>query len=78
MLLADALLLAGSIPWVTLAVPVTQYITTTMSDSVSTVLPQGVGYGVVVGIGSFFTLAMIGISMLQVFELSPRARYAKY
>ncbi|KAJ9606800.1 hypothetical protein H2200_008810 [Cladophialophora chaetospira] len=36
-----------------------------MSDAVSTVLPQGVGYGVVVGIGSFFTLAMIGISMLQ-------------
>ncbi len=34
--------------------------------AVSTVLPQGVGYGVVVGIGSFFTVAMIGISMLQV------------
>ncbi|EXJ59059.1 hypothetical protein A1O7_06490 [Cladophialophora yegresii CBS 114405] len=36
-----------------------------MSDSVSAVLPQGVGYGVVVGIGFFFTVAMIGISMLQ-------------
>ncbi|KIX04759.1 uncharacterized protein Z518_05629 [Rhinocladiella mackenziei CBS 650.93] len=36
-----------------------------MSDSVSTVLPEGVGYGVVVGIGFFFTAVMIGISMLQ-------------
>lgn len=38
----------------------------TMSDTVSTVLPQAVGYGVVVGIGFFFTFVMIGISMLQV------------
>lgn len=37
-----------------------------MSDTVSTVLPQAVGYGVVVGIGFFFTVVMIGISMLQV------------
>ena len=42
-----------------------------MSAAVSAVLPQGVGYGVVVGIGSFFTVAMIGISMLQV---SPRSK----
>ncbi len=38
----------------------------TMSSSVSTVLPVGAGYGVVVGIGFFFTAVMIGISMLQV------------
>jgi hypothetical protein len=37
-----------------------------MSGNVTAVLSQGVGYGVVVGIGAFFTLAMIGISMLQV------------
>lgn len=37
-----------------------------MADGVSAVLSQGVGYGVVVGIGSFFTVVMIGISMLQV------------
>jgi len=37
-----------------------------MSDTVSTVLPQAAGYGVVVGIGFFFTVVMIGISMLQV------------
>jgi len=36
-----------------------------MSDSVATILPAGVGYGVVVGIGGFFTCVMIGISMLQ-------------
>ncbi|KIW52488.1 hypothetical protein PV05_08121 [Exophiala xenobiotica] len=36
-----------------------------MSSSVSTVLPVGAGYGVVVGIGFFFTAVMIGISMLQ-------------
>lgn len=37
-----------------------------MSDSIATILPSGVGYGVVVGIGGFFTIVMIGISMLQV------------
>ncbi|EXJ68056.1 uncharacterized protein A1O5_08671 [Cladophialophora psammophila CBS 110553] len=36
-----------------------------MSDSLSAVLSQGVGYGVVVGIGFFFTVVMAGISMLQ-------------
>lgn len=37
-----------------------------MSGTVSQVLPEGVGYGVVVGIGFFFTAVMIGISMIQV------------
>ncbi|OAP60604.1 hypothetical protein AYL99_05606 [Fonsecaea erecta] len=36
-----------------------------MSESQSAVLSQGVGYGVVVGIGFFFTVVMAGISMLQ-------------
>ncbi|KIW95404.1 uncharacterized protein Z519_03988 [Cladophialophora bantiana CBS 173.52] len=36
-----------------------------MSDALSAVLSQGVGYGVVVGIGFFFTVVMAGISMLQ-------------
>lgn len=40
-----------------------------MSDKVSAVLSQGVGYGVVVGIGLFFTTVMIGISLLQVLLL---------
>ncbi|KIW13268.1 hypothetical protein PV08_08455 [Exophiala spinifera] len=34
-------------------------------STVSTILPEGVGYGVVVGIGFFFTAVMCGISMLQ-------------
>jgi hypothetical protein len=51
-----------------------------MADTVSTVLPQAVGYGVVVGIGFFFTVVMIGISMLQVYVLyqqnmSPTTKY---
>lgn len=33
---------------------------------VKTVLPQGVGYGVVVGIGFFFALLMCGVSYVQV------------
>lgn len=37
-----------------------------MAGSDATVLSQGVGYGVVVGIGFFFSVVMIGISMLQV------------
>ena len=37
-----------------------------MEDSAATILPSSVGYGVVIGVGSFFTLVMIGISMLQV------------
>ncbi len=47
-----------------------------MSGSVSTVLSEGVGYGVVVGIGFFFTVVMTGISMLQVYflPLSVQAR----
>ncbi|KAL6251362.1 hypothetical protein RBB50_001571 [Rhinocladiella similis] len=34
-------------------------------STVSTILPEGAGYGVVVGIGFFFTAVMCGISMLQ-------------
>lgn len=41
---------------------------TTMAENDATVLSQGVGYGVVVGIGFFFSVVMIGISMLQVFS----------
>ncbi|KAK4949672.1 hypothetical protein LTR10_011513 [Elasticomyces elasticus] len=36
-----------------------------MSGTVATILPEGAGYGVVVGIGFFFTAVMIGISMIQ-------------
>ena len=32
------------------------------------ILPVGVGYGVVVGIGFFFAILMCGISFLQVSE----------
>lgn len=39
-----------------------------MAENDATVLSQGVGYGVVVGIGFFFSVVMIGISMLQVFS----------
>ncbi|KAI1611862.1 SSS family solute:Na+ symporter [Exophiala viscosa] len=42
-----------------------------MSSSVATVLPQGAGYGVVVGIGFFFALLMAGIAYMQ-------NRYTKY
>ncbi|KAI9696008.1 MAG: hypothetical protein M1836_005839 [Candelina mexicana] len=35
------------------------------SASQATVLPMGVGYGVVVGIGFFFTLLMLGVSYVQ-------------
>lgn len=31
----------------------------------STVLPQGAGYGVVIGMGLFFSLLMVGIAKLQ-------------
>ena len=33
------------------------------------ILPVGVGYGVVVGIGFFFAILMCGISFLQVSEI---------
>jgi hypothetical protein len=36
------------------------------SSNVATILPVGVGYGVVVGIGFFFAFVMCGISYLQV------------
>ncbi|GAB1725542.1 hypothetical protein NU195Hw_g6419t1 [Hortaea werneckii] len=36
-----------------------------MSTSAATVLPQGAGYGVVVGVGFFFAFVMMGISWLQ-------------
>ncbi|KAI7481991.1 solute symporter family transporter [Hortaea werneckii] len=36
-----------------------------MSTSAATVLPQGAGYGVVVGVGFFFAFLMMGISWLQ-------------
>lgn len=37
------------------------------STEVAPTLPQGAGYGVVVGIGFFFTVVMAGISWAQVF-----------
>lgn len=37
------------------------------TTSPAPVLPQGAGYGVVVGIGFFFAILMAGISMLQVY-----------
>ncbi|KAK5110650.1 hypothetical protein LTR62_005690 [Meristemomyces frigidus] len=36
-----------------------------MSSSTATVLPQGAGYGVVVGVGFFFAFVMMGITWLQ-------------
>ncbi|EXJ77969.1 hypothetical protein A1O3_09128 [Capronia epimyces CBS 606.96] len=42
-----------------------------MSSAVQPILPQGVGYGVVIGIGFFFALVMSGVSYLQ-------NRYTKY
>jgi SSS family transporter len=36
-----------------------------------TILPEGAGYGIVIGVGCFFTLFMLGISWLQ-------ARYTEY
>lgn len=36
-----------------------------MSSSGATVLSQGVGYGVVVGVGFFFAFVMMGITYLQ-------------
>lgn len=36
------------------------------TTSPAPVLPQGAGYGVVVGIGFFFAVLMAGISVLQV------------
>ena len=44
----------------------------TMSSTVATILPVGVGYGVVVGVGFFFAFVMVGISMLQVRTFVPR------
>lgn len=37
-----------------------------MAGDMKTVLPQGAGYGVVVGIGFFFAALMMGISYIQV------------
>lgn len=37
-----------------------------MAQDVKPVLPQGVGYAVVVGIGFFFALLMCGVSYVQV------------
>lgn len=34
-------------------------------SSVATTLPQGAGYGVVIGVGFFFAILMMGISYLQ-------------
>ncbi|KAL6240748.1 hypothetical protein RBB50_012312 [Rhinocladiella similis] len=42
-----------------------------MSSAIQPVLPQGAGYGVVIGIGFFFALLMAGVSYLQ-------NRYTKY
>ena len=37
-----------------------------MADANATILPQGAGYGVVVGIGFFFAFLMTGVSWVQV------------
>lgn len=37
-----------------------------MSTVLAPILPLGVGYGIVVGVGFLFALVMVGISMLQV------------
>jgi urea-proton symporter len=37
-----------------------------VQGAIAPVLPQGAGYGVVIGIGFFFALLMWGISYLQV------------
>ncbi|KIW50039.1 hypothetical protein PV05_11663 [Exophiala xenobiotica] len=42
-----------------------------MSSAVQPILPQGAGYGVVIGIGFFFALVMAGVSWMQ-------NRYTKY
>lgn len=39
------------------------------TTKVAPTLPEGAGYGVVVGIGFFFALLMAGISFLQVCRL---------
>lgn len=36
------------------------------STAVAPILPEGAGYGVVVGIGFFFALVMAGVSWMQV------------
>lgn len=36
------------------------------AGSAAAILPQGVGYGVVVGIGFFFALFMMGVTWIQV------------
>lgn len=35
-------------------------------ESVLPILPQATGYGVVIGIGAFFALFMLGVTFLQV------------
>lgn len=37
-----------------------------MAKEIQTILPQGVGYAVVVGIGFFFAALMCGVSYVQV------------
>lgn len=37
-----------------------------MAQEIDTVLPQGAGYAVVVGIGFFFAALMCGVSYVQV------------
>lgn len=41
-----------------------------MAGDVKTVLPQGAGYAVVVGIGFFFAALMMGVSYIQVKKIS--------
>lgn len=43
--------------------------------TVNPILPQGAGYGVVVGIGLFFAILMSGISYLQVSLLTASVRF---
>lgn len=45
-----------------------------MAQEVETVLPQGVGYAVVVGIGFFFAALMCGVSYIQVSEICVSSR----
>lgn len=43
-----------------------------MANDIKTVLPQGAGYAVVVGIGFFFAALMIGVSYIQVKDALPK------
>lgn len=47
-----------------------------MSEQVETALPSGVGYGVVIGVGAFFTILMCGLTVIQVCREQSRSNTA--